>query len=106
MDKLKLMAYFEEGYSVIFTAVGMPAIVEEVESAFAELEKTKRHDIDIVIDRIILKRDSFSRVFEAVELASEWSQGFVLVVINEKIPSFRKGLSGFMKKVPFFETSK
>lgn len=48
-----------------------------------ELEKTKRHDIDIVIDRIILKRDSFSRVFEAAELASEWSNGFVLVVVND-----------------------
>ena len=54
-------------------------LVEEVN----ELEKTKRHDIDIVIDRIILKRDSFSRVFEAVELASERSQGFVLVVTND-----------------------
>ncbi|MDY2724716.1 MAG: hypothetical protein SOV25_03910 [Candidatus Onthovivens sp.] len=37
-----------------------------------KLEKNVRHDIDIVIDRIALKEDSRSRVYEACELASEW----------------------------------
>ena len=49
-----------------------------------KLEKNVRHDIDIVIDRIALKEDSRSRVYEACELASEWSNGYILVVTNEK----------------------
>ncbi len=49
-----------------------------------KLEKNIRHDIDIVIDRIALKEDSRSRVYEACELASEWSNGFVLVLINDE----------------------
>ena len=49
-----------------------------------KLEKNIRHDIDIVIDRIALKEDSRSRVYEACELASEWSNGYILVVTNEE----------------------
>ena len=49
-----------------------------------ELEKNKRHNIDIIIDRIVLKEDSKSRIFEAVELASEWANGFVLTLINDE----------------------
>ncbi len=55
-------------------------LIEEVR----DLEKTKRHNIDIVIDRIVIKEDIRSRVFEAVELASNWANGFVLVVIGNE----------------------
>ena len=57
---------------------GEMLLIEEVK----DLEKNKRHNIDIVIDRIVLKADNKSRIFEAVELASEWANGFVLVLIN------------------------
>ena len=59
---------------------GEMLLIEEVK----ELEKNKRHNIDIVIDRIVLKPDSKSRIFEAVELASDWANGFVLVLINSE----------------------
>lgn len=55
-------------------------LIEEIK----ELEKNKRHNIDIVIDRIVLKPESKSRIFEAVELASDWANGFVLVLINSE----------------------
>ena len=48
------------------------------------LDKNKRHNIDIVIDRIVLKPESKSRIFEAVELACEWANGFVLVLTNDQ----------------------
>ena len=48
-----------------------------------QLEKNKRHNIDIIIDRIILKEDSRSRIFEAVELASNWANGFVLTIVGD-----------------------
>lgn len=59
---------------------GEMLLIEEVK----ELEKNKRHNIDIVIDRIVLKSESKSRIFEAVELASDWANGFVLVLINSE----------------------
>lgn len=59
---------------------GEMLLIEEVK----ELEKNKRHNIDIVIDRIVLKPESKSRIFEAVELASDWANGFVLVMINSE----------------------
>ncbi len=57
---------------------GESMLIEDV----PQLDKNKRHNIDIVIDRIVIKEDIRSRVFEACELASEWSNGFV-VVSNE-----------------------
>ena len=59
---------------------GEMLLIEDVK----ELEKNKRHNIDIVIDRIVLKPESKSRIFEAVELASDWANGFVLVLINSE----------------------
>ena len=59
---------------------GEMLLIEEVK----ELEKNKRHNIDIIIDRIVLKPESKSRIFEAVELASDWANGFVLVLINSE----------------------
>ena len=37
------------------------------------LEKNKKDSIDVVVDRIVLKEDSRSRVFEAVEMATKES---------------------------------
>ena len=59
---------------------GETYLIEECPS----LDKNKRHNIDIIIDRIVLKEDSRSRIFEAVELASEWSNGFVLTLIGDE----------------------
>ena len=39
------------------------------------LEKTKKHNIDVVIDRLIIKEDIRSRLNEAIELAVKLSRG-------------------------------
>lgn len=49
-----------------------------------ELEKNKRHDIDLLIDRIILKADSRSRVAEAIELACKKADGKCKIVVDGK----------------------
>ncbi|HML99721.1 MAG TPA: excinuclease ABC subunit UvrA [Bacilli bacterium] len=49
----------------------------------AELEKNKRHSIDIVIDRIVLKDDIRSRLFDAVTLALDWSHGYIRVLVDD-----------------------
>ena len=59
---------------------GEMKLIDEV----SELDKNKRHNIDIVIDRIVLKPESRSRVYEAVELASDRANGFVLTLINDE----------------------
>ncbi len=45
------------------------------------LEKNKKDKIDVVIDRIVLKEDSRSRLFEAIENATKLSNGKVVIEI-------------------------
>lgn len=44
-----------------------------------DLEKNKKDKIDIVIDRIVIKEDVRSRLYEAIELATEKANGKVVV---------------------------
>ena len=48
------------------------------------LEKNKKHSIDVVIDRLIIKDDIRSRLYEAVEIASKLAKGKVLIDIVGK----------------------
>ena len=43
------------------------------------LEKNKKHNIQLVIDRLVLKEDSRSRIFEAIEAATKLSNGKVII---------------------------
>jgi excinuclease ABC subunit A len=54
--------------------------LDEVE----ELEKNKKHSIDIVIDRIVISDDIKSRLFDAIELAIDWSKGYVTALVNDQ----------------------
>ncbi len=50
-----------------------------------KLEKNKKHNIDVIIDRLIMKEDIRSRLYEAIELASKMSNGKVVIdVIDSK----------------------
>ncbi len=46
-----------------------------------ELEKNKKDFIDVIVDRIVLKEDSRSRVFEALEIATKLAKGKAVVQI-------------------------
>ena len=48
-----------------------------------DLEKNKRHNIEIVVDRVIVRKDQRSRIAEAIELACDWSKGYC-VFFTEK----------------------
>ena len=56
-----------------------------------ELDKNKKHDIDIVIDRIVVKAENRSRIYESIETALDWSHGLLIVYseIEEKVLSDR-----------------
>lgn len=44
-----------------------------------ELDKNKKHDISVIVDRLIIKPDIRSRLFEAVEISLKLSEGLVLI---------------------------
>ncbi|HPY80182.1 MAG TPA: excinuclease ABC subunit UvrA [Bacilli bacterium] len=73
-----------------FTRLRVDGVMTTVEEV-VELDKNKKHDIDIVIDRIIVKSDVRSRVFESIETALDWSHGLLIILsdFEEKILSDR-----------------
>ena len=54
-------------------------LIEEV----PPLDKNKRHDIELVIDRLILKEGIRSRIFEDVNLALDQGKGELIVLSND-----------------------
>jgi len=65
LDDLK-----KEGYSRVRIDNDEYELSEEI-----SLEKTKKHNIEVVIDRLIIKEDIRSRLNEAIELAVKLSKG-------------------------------
>ena len=51
-------------------------LIEEME----ELDKNKKYDIDIVIDRLKISEDKRSRIYGSLETALKWGNGMALVV--------------------------
>ncbi|UUX32927.1 excinuclease ABC subunit UvrA [Fundicoccus culcitae] len=47
-----------------------------------ELEKNKKHTIEVVVDRIVIKDDIRSRLFDSVEQALRFSDGYIVVDVN------------------------
>ncbi len=48
------------------------------------LEKNKKHTIDVIVDRIIIKEDIRSRLYDSIEVASKLSHGKVLIDVVSK----------------------
>lgn len=71
LDDLK-----KQGYIRVRVNGEMFDLSEEI-----NLEKNKKDKIDVVIDRLILKEDSRSRLFEAIETATKLSKGKVVIEI-------------------------
>lgn len=44
-----------------------------------ELSKTKRHDIEVVVDRIVIKKSVRSRLFDSIEAALRLAEGYVVI---------------------------
>ena len=49
-----------------------------------KLEKNKKHDIDVLIDRVIIGKDVKSRLLESVELSLRMGNGICIISINGK----------------------
>ena len=61
--------------------------IEEVK----DLAKNNKHSVDIVIDRIIVKKENRTRIYESIETALDWSHGLLIIYteFEEKLLSDR-----------------
>ena len=75
--------WMKEGYVRLFVDGDMYDI-EDV----PELDKNKNHSLYIVIDRLVIKDDVRSRLYDALELASKLADGKTLVDIDGHIETF------------------
>lgn len=66
----------KEGYVRVRVNDEMLDLSEEI-----ELDKNKKSNIQVVIDRLVIKEDSYSRLFEAIENATKLSGGKVVIQI-------------------------
>lgn len=44
-----------------------------------ELDKNKKHDIEVIVDRIVVREESRSRLFESIESALKLAEGYVMI---------------------------
>ncbi|MBS4770084.1 excinuclease ABC subunit UvrA [Carnobacteriaceae bacterium zg-ZUI240] len=51
-----------------------------------ELDKNKKHTIELVVDRIVVREESRSRLFESIEAALRMADGFVLIDVIDGEP--------------------
>ena len=49
-----------------------------------KLEKNKKHNVDVVVDRLVIKEDIRSRLADSIETASKLTNGLILVNIPDK----------------------
>ncbi len=79
--KLELQRIREEG----FVRVRVDGLVVDVGDT-TELDRTKPHDLDVVVDRIVLKEGIKGRVTDSVELALRVGEGRLLVAVEGQDP--------------------
>ena len=53
-----------------------------------DLDKNKKHTIEVVVDRIVIKEGIRSRLFDSVEIALNYSEGYMIVDIIDGDPLF------------------
>ena len=66
-----------------FTRVRVDSQMMSIEEVPA-LEKNKKHSVDIVVDRIIIKKDIRSRVFESIETCLNFSKGLLIILTDKE----------------------
>ena len=78
----------KEGF-VRVRADGEILLIEEV----PELDKNKKHDIDIVVDRLVKKDESRDRLYDSLSTAAHWGKGLVVVSYDGKEELFSEDYS-------------
>lgn len=92
---------FKELHQEGFVRVKVDGKTYSLDEDDIELEKTKRHDISIVVDRIVVKEKALSRITDSVETALKRTDGIVNIdiiggeekIFSEKLACSDCGLS-------------
>ena len=71
--------YLKEGFTRALVN-GESVLLEEM----PELDKNKKHDFYLIIDRLIVKDGIRSRLYDALELAAKLSGGKTKILVNDK----------------------
>ena len=69
----------KDGYARVRVDGNEYDLTEEI-----NLEKNKKHTIDVIIDRLIIKEDIRSRLYDSIEIASKLSNGKVVIDVIGK----------------------
>ena len=62
-----------------FVRVRIDGVLQELDGDI-ELDKNKKHDIEVVVDRLVIKRDVKKRLTESMETALKYGEGVVKVL--------------------------
>ncbi|HSV30919.1 MAG TPA: excinuclease ABC subunit UvrA, partial [Atribacteraceae bacterium] len=57
-----------------------------------DLDRKKKHDIDLVVDRLVIGPEALRRVADSVEIALRYGKGIVRVAVPEKSGNFNERL--------------
>ncbi len=81
-----------------FTRVRIDGEVLKLDGNPIKLDKKFKHTIEVVVDRVVLRKDATSRIAEAVELATKLAEGRVTVHVVDDAA----GSSDALKSTPGF----
>lgn len=73
-----------------FSRVRIDGEVQKLTNEPIVLNKKIKHFIEVVVDRVVLKKEASTRVAEAVEIATKLAEGRVLVKLVQKNPDFEE----------------
>ena len=85
---------FEELRQEGFVRVKIDGEIYNLDEDEIELAKTKKHDISVVVDRIVVKESARSRIADSVQIALKKSDGIMMVdVVGDKEIIFSEKLA-------------
>ncbi len=85
---------FEELRQEGFVRVKVDDKIYNLDEDDIEIAKTKKHDISIIVDRVVTKEEARSRIADSVQLALQKADGIVLVdIIGDKEIIFSEKLA-------------
>lgn len=73
-----------------FSRVRIDGEVQKLANEPIVLNKKIKHFIEVVVDRVVLKKEASTRVAEAVEIATKLAEGRVLVKLVQKNPDLEE----------------
>ncbi|MDP4145057.1 MAG: excinuclease ABC subunit UvrA [Bacillota bacterium] len=62
-----------------FVRVRIDGEIRELEDEDIKLEKTKKHNIEVVVDRLVVKEEIKSRLTDSIETALKMAEGLVII---------------------------